>query len=345
MLSKTEQRILTSIKIASDDDPKHPEFPPNNPKFPATPTYRIKLPGFTNVWLKDESTNPTGTHKDRMAWEIVVTYREILLSKKAGLHRGPLPQMSLISSGSAAVAIQTMLNNYSLPALKIIIDYRTENAIINSLRKLGCEVFEIDLSRKLLTTQEILQITKNENGFDITSADALDPTTKFYDWLSYEVLNTSPEYCFIPFGTGNLYENILKINKKEVTAKKHDPRFKGKVQTLRACNFIGATTNSPTSKATKLYSPHLPFVHFSQQWIKLYRTAGYCGPRSDILTFQEKYLEQALKIAEENRITCEPSGIAGLALLLQLKNKLPSRAKILIINTGKCKYSLKLQDS
>lgn len=86
-LSKSEQKILESIKIASENNPKKPEFPSDNPKFPATPTYQIQVPGFTNVWLKDESVNPTGTHKDRMAWEMVVTYRDFLMAKERGYNR------------------------------------------------------------------------------------------------------------------------------------------------------------------------------------------------------------------------------------------------------------------
>lgn len=80
-LSKTEEGILKSIRVPSDK------------------------------WLKDESINPTGTHKDRMAWEIIVTYRDFLLAKKIGQIKGKLPHMSIISSGSAAIAIQTQLKN------------------------------------------------------------------------------------------------------------------------------------------------------------------------------------------------------------------------------------------
>src|SRR3990167_7014008 len=112
-LSLKEQKILNSIVVASENDPNKPEFPADNPKFPATPTYKIKVPGFSNVWLKDESFNPTGTHKDRMAWEIVVTYRDFLISKKQGQIKGHLPQMSIISSGSAAIAIQKQLRKYN----------------------------------------------------------------------------------------------------------------------------------------------------------------------------------------------------------------------------------------
>ena len=68
----------------------------------------------------------------------------------------------------------------------------------------------------------------------------------------------------------------------------------------------------------KLYSPHLPFVHFSEQWIELYKRAGYCGDKSEVKLVQEEYVDEAIKIAEENNIEHEPSGMAGLALLLQI---------------------------
>lgn len=336
--SKKEEKILKSIVVASENDPSKPEFPADKPKFPATPTYRIKVPGFSNTWLKDESCNPTGTHKDRMAWEIIVTYRDFLLAKKRGQTKGLLPAMSIISSGSAAIAIQTQLKKYGLPNLRVLVDFAINSKILQSIKEIGCETFLTDLSKKPLGWKEILNLTNNQRGFDITSSEALDPTTRFYDWLGYEVINSSPDYCFIPFGTGHLFENVLNINKREVSTCNHDPRFKGKVNMLRKCNFFGATTNDPRTKAEKLYSPHLPFVHYDEQWIRLYKSAGFCGPESNVFLIKEQYLDEAMKIAEEQKINCEPSGIAGLALLLQMKNKIPKDKKILIVNTGKTKY-------
>ncbi|MAE68814.1 hypothetical protein CL635_03345 [bacterium] len=338
-LSKREEQILKSIKVASENNPKKPEFPPEDPKFPATPTYKIKVPGFKNVWLKDESKNPTGTHKDRMAWEIVVTYREFLLAKKRGQFKGSLPQLSIITSGSAAFAIQSALHKYKLPNLKVLVDIQIDPDITRRLEEVGCEIYETDLTRKILEWEEILTLTYNPKGIDVTSEQALDPTIRFYDWMSYEILNSSPEYCFIPFGTGNLYENILNINKKEVKTENHDPRLKGSVETVRSCNFIGATTNSPRSKADKLYSPHLPFVHFNEQWIRTYKYSGLCGPESNVYIVREKYLDKALELAASQGVQCEPSGIAGLALLLQMQNRIPKNKKILIVNTGKIKWT------
>lgn len=337
-LSQREAKILRSIVVASENDPGKPEFPPDHPKFPATPTYRISLPGFSNVWLKDESYNPTGTHKDRMAWEMVVTYRDFLLAKHRDQIKGPLPQLSIISSGSAAIAIQTQLRKYLLPNLKVLTDSNTTSYVIEMMKLIGCEVFLTDLGKKPFDWQHILELTHNSRGFDITSSEALDPTTRFYDWLSYEIINSSPDWCFIPFGTGNLYENILNITKKEVSTHQHDPRFHGQVERLRNCNFIGATTSNPRSKAEKLYSPHLPFVHYDEQWIRLYRSAGFCGPRSNVHLIKEQYLDQAITLAEQLGIQAEPSGLGGFVMFLQMRRRIPAKAKILIVSTGKTKY-------
>ncbi len=337
-LTSPENIMLRSIQVASENDPSKPEFPPENPKFPATPTYKINVPGFTNIWLKDESVNPIGIHKDRMAWEMVVTYRDFLLAKKEGLYKDKLPQMSIITSGSAGFAIQTMFHKYNLPNLKCIVDIHLDEHIVHILESVGCEVYRTDLSRKPFHWKEILDISNNPNGIDITSNTALDPTVRFYDWMSYEILNSSPDYCFVPFGTGNLYENLLNINKKEVLSGIHDPRFSGDVNILKHCNFLGATINDPKSKADKLYSAHLPFVHFDEQWIRLYKLEGACGSESNVYVVHEKYIDLAMEIAKQNNIECEPSGIAGLALLLQMKHKIPKDKKILIVNTGKTKW-------
>ncbi len=336
-LTSTEKQILAGIPVGSENNPDRPEFPPEDPKFPATPTYQIQVPGFSNVWLKDESYNPTGTHKDRMAWEIVVTYRNFLLAKEGGQMNRPLPHMSIISSGSAAVAIQSMLRRFKLPNLKVLVDAHLDGGIITQLENLGCDVYKTDLSKRAYTWRDILALTNNQNGFDITSGTGLDPQTRFYDWLSYEIMNTSPDYCFVPFGTGTLYENILNRVRSEASSEISDPRFQGDLFKACSCNYFGATTSDPHSKAVKLYSSHLPFVQFDEQWISFYRLAGYCGPLSDVRQIQESYLEKAFSLANEQKIQCEPSGLAGLALMLQMENDLPRDAKILIVNTGKVK--------
>jgi len=339
VISKTEEKILKSIVVASKNNPNKPEFPPDNPHWPSTPIKQIILPSFTDVWVKDESVNPTGTHKDRMAWEMVVTYKQLLLSKKKGSIK-ELPHMSIISSGSAANAIQHMLRKYGLPNLKVLIDYSTDSKIKRALEKIGCELYETDLAARVLYTEDILKLTNNVGGIDITSDDSLGPFDVFYDWMSYDIINQNAYYVFVPYGTGHLYENIVNVAVKEIKSLLlHDKRFKGNVDKIKECNFIGATTNYPKSKADKLYSPHLPFVHFDTKWIKLAISRGYIGPQSSVYAVQERYINQAMEIAHKNKIKCEPSGISGLALIIQMKNRLPKNKKMLVVNTGNTKYS------
>ena len=71
--------------------------------------------------------------------------------------------------------------------------------------------------------------------------------------------------------------------------------------------------------------------------MRLYRSAGFCGPKSDVHITKEKFIDKALEIAEKQGINCEASGIAGLALMLQIKDSLPKNKKMLIINTGNTK--------
>jgi len=337
-LSKREEKILKSIVVPSENDPNKPEFPPENPKFPATPTYKIEVPGFSNVWLKDDSINRySGTHKDRLAWEVVILYRNFLLAKRRGQQKGPLPIFSIISAGSAAIAIGRMLKHYDLPRLKVLVDKHLNPKIYEAIKKSHCEVFKTDLSLKPYNSREILTLTRNKNGFDLTLNHGVGLEIGNYDWMSYEILNNSPDYCFIPFGTGIVFAKALEINKLEVGYAKHDPRFHGDVKILRNCNFMGATTNNPKSKADKLYAHHLPSPKIDENWLRFYIKSGFCGSKTGIYIVKERYLDEAMEIADSQGINCEPSGIAGLALMLQMKNKLPKNKKMLIVNTGKTK--------
>ena len=57
------------------------------------------------------------------------------------------------------------------------------------------------------------KVTENINGIDITYSQEFDSLkTIYYDWLSYEVLNQNPDWVFIQFGTGDLFNNIISTN-------------------------------------------------------------------------------------------------------------------------------------
>ena len=335
-LTAQESKILYLIQTGSENDPSHPEYPVAQPKFPATPTIKIDVPGFTNVWLKDESKNLTGTHKDRMAWELVMTYRDILLAKKNSTNGNPLPQMSVVTAGAEGIAIQTLFRRYGLPNVKCLVDRKTDEKIMNALQHLGCEVFVADVLKKNLSWKEILRLTKNTDGIDATFGEGLDPTTRFYDWLSYEILNEVPEYCFLPFFSGQLFENVLNIAKKEALSSTHDPRFSGDTRILQKCNFIAAALlRSDFPRA--FFAPHLIVDDLEKHWLRIYRLTGCCGADSGIFAVSDIFVKKAFEIARTNGIDCDFQSMTGLGLLLQHSEHIPKHAKILIVNAGKAK--------
>ena len=120
----------------------------------------------------------------------------------------------------------------------------TNKKLIRFLEKEDCKVFPIDLDKKELTSEQILKLTENEDGIDLTYSSEFEESRKvYYDWLSYEVLNQNPNWVFIPFGTGDLYKNIIIRNSKEMDKKVFSKRFFGDKKILTQCNFMGAASN------------------------------------------------------------------------------------------------------
>jgi threonine synthase len=101
---------------------------------------------------------------------------------------------------------------------------------------------------------------------------------------------------------------------------------------------MGATTRDANSSMDKLFSYYLPSLDDYQFYINSLIQNGRIGNLSGILEVDEAFTAEALEIAKNHNIRCEPSGIAGLALMLQMREELPRDEKMLIINTGSTIY-------
>ncbi len=254
----------------------------------------IELPKIGRAVLLDESVNPTGTHKDRMAESVLEFYLRILAAREAGNWNKPLPSLSIISSGSAALAVQTQLRKYGFPNLKVLYDRRhLDPNIEDQLTKIGCRMHSTDLSKKFIDSQTLLNLTDNKEGFVATSKKL---TSGCYNRITQRILHEiagggfyekdehgadrevtrmpwwpasafKPAVIVTPFGTGRLLEDIIEPCKAVVEAANADLDHSqqkagwhyvgGRYNTavLRQCSFIGATTINPKSRATKLYAP------------------------------------------------------------------------------------------
>lgn len=332
-------RIERYEREVSQNDISRPEFPVGNPAYPASPHYRLRYKHFKKIWIKDESFNPTGTHKDRMAWEVLRFYKEKLkvYLDHIDIYKAP-PSLSIISSGAAAIAIQNLFSSHSLqfPPLKVLVDHHLDDRTKKAMHRWGCHVYQTDLSKRKLNSVDVCALTDNEeNGIDITfnqGADLREYAANYYDWLSFEILNQNPDYCIVPVGSGGLLLSILKTLKNQLDGPYKDSRFFGIGEILRNCTFLGATCKSdhPRTIMDKLHAFHNRAIDLD---LSPYRHC--CNPNSRIVEVEDHYVEQALSIATKAHISSEPSGLAGLGLFIKLESSFPVDKKILIVNTGK----------
>jgi len=139
-----------------------------------------------------------------------------------------------------------------------------------------------------------------------------------------------------------LFINILNIVKKEYFngfLHNHDPRFFASVEKLKSCHFIAASTKNKDTQLDKLYSSFLPTFSEYENFIDELKSSSCVGKQTNIYYVEETFVDEAMKIAIDQNITFEPSGLAGLAFLLQMQDELPKDKKILIVNTGKTKQA------
>lgn len=293
-------------------------------KLPPFPQIKdIELNKFESIRIIDESFNQTGTHKDRMA---SMLYFYIKKNKN-------IKSLSILSSGSAALAIYDMIRRCSLNVdLNILIDpnkiERKYQELFSKIISPKVKLFEADLTSKKLNSQSILNLTKNPNGTDLTFWTGMgDFKYNLYRTLIETALEFEPDYCFIPFGSGDLYFNFIRnwisMNKKGNSKK---------------CHFLGATTSDKFSNCSKLYAP-FPFhaMHKTRKLLTSYREQELLSIRSNIYEINNESLKDAMEIAKDHNIECEHSGIGGLALFLEQRHMIKQNSKILIINTGRVK--------
>ncbi|WP_341501871.1 pyridoxal-phosphate dependent enzyme [Gallaecimonas sp. GXIMD4217] len=286
------------------------------------PTLRtLEHPEWGRLTLLDESRNHSGTHKDRMAIAIASAYQAMLV-------QNPALRLSIISSGSAAYAIQSLFNRLGMPPLKVLIDrLRPEAALLDDL---GCQVYRCDLGARMLTPSDILALTDNPAGIEVTSNMAIRPYESYYRDMVAELAHFGPGYIFVPFGTGHLYGSFLSCRA---------------FRDASAVHVIGGATQCPDSRADKLYAPFNPFCVVNDNFIKTKIALGEIGARSRVHGFSEAALDRALLLADELGLDVEPSALGGLAAMIDLhgQGQLPAAAHRLAVLTGKSAVYRQLQ--
>ena len=329
---------------------------PNTPsgnsawEWPETPTIIANLEsyGYGIVMIKDESKNPTETAKDRPAWEYAKLFRDfsrnLYLRKRAGELDGNIsgiliPQLSIITAGNAGIALARRFKQHWLPPPNLLVDRAAPQSIYDGLKGEYANVFAVDISARALTSEDIKQLTNNQGGIDITSLNIAQPQIEFYDWFAHEVFNKSPTHIFAPYGSGNLYENLLtwqEITARNAAARKRDRRLKVDPEKVVAMSILGSEPDNVMSSAAALTKSFAPFTLYHENDIKGARAFEFSGLLTGIYQVNEARITEAHELMSRFCKT-GPSGSAGMALYMQMFDNVAVKDndRPLIVNTGK----------
>ncbi len=339
------ERFADEIPCYNQDDPKNPEWKP-------TPVIELDLTdkGYGTVYIKDESntsSNPTGTIKDRAAWELATLFRDwarsLYLRKKqinGNIGSIAVPRFSMITAGNAGMAVSHAFERFRLPPMKLLVDASVTPERLKALKQLYTDIYLVDLNAKKLTPEQIKFLTNNQEGIDITSVMSLEPQAVFYDWHVHESFNQEPDEIYIPYGSGRLFENYLTWQQRTIrndANNRKDPRLKASPGKIASISILAAEPRKQNSIADKLTKRFNPFIAFEDQDIDALKTLAFTGENTKVYKISEEKIKQAYEILTSKGITAEPSACAGLALYLHRydEGKIDPGKKILVVNTGK----------
>ena len=245
------------------------------------------------------------------------------------------------------------------PNLKVIVHNKFSTVasdVKKALKKLNAEVINYAFEEKDFSPDRLRkELDMEEFDIDLTFIDEYSELWplrfEYYETLAAEILDQNPDYCFVPVGSGLLLENILHKAKDEIQAKGNGACFFAEAQKIKNCTFYGsrAAKSDTITLLDKLYAKYTePNIN-----LDLYK-GEYCNRKTAIVDVRDNYVRKAIKLTgisernlrlsrrneyqiNEHFVIAEPSGLAGLALFLQLEDSIPKDSKIVIVNYGRLK--------
>ena len=315
-----------------------------------TPLLQLRnLFGISNLFVKDESVNPTHTFKDRLANEML---KPIFKSIKNG-EKTEKTSFASISYGNTAMSLgyyckqlndqigKELVNAIAFmpPSLKHkVFGPDTTGRFINAsdvLQRISenCKIIEIDLNKKIYNDKTLEEIARSsgycfEKYIDVT--EGLDrPAYKniILEVIEYQ-LKDVPDYIIVPFGAGILCNEIIDyVNDRNLQTK-----------------VIPVSSGYSDTIAVMLYGPMWVYVDGLLKNGKSLSVQNQLDKKGRtrmpyyVYHIYDDEILCAINILKEKNISCEPSAASGFAILPRLKQISPefnpSKHSVLVINTG-----------
>lgn len=305
--------------------------------------------GIENLYLKDETINPTHTFKDRLAVEMLSPIIENINNGK---------KISRTTFGSISYGNTAFSMGYFCRQLNRLYGSEIVNAICfiprelrsrtigpdtsgkyllssEMLKKinLDCQLIEIDLNGKIFREKDLEKLARNfgycfENYVDVT--EGLNRVS--YEGIISEVIEQQlkqvPDYIIVPFGAGILCNEIKDYIQ--------DKKFNSVV--------IPVSSGDPNTIAQMLYGPiwvdSNELINSGKAYTKHDKVDKKGRNRIPYLVYNvsDGEILNVLPDLHKIGISAEPSAASGFAILNRLQRISPEfnpeKHNVLVINTG-----------
>lgn len=280
--------------------------------------------GFSRLYLKDDTLNPTGSLKDRASFLVAA------FARKFGISRVTVASTGNAASSMAGVGAAAGLR------VRIFIPASAPKAKMVQALQYGAEVTLIDGSYDRAFA-ESLAYTRDRGG--INRNTAYNPMTiEGKKTAALEIVSSlggAPDYIFVPTGDGVILSGIYK-GLKDLLALGRIDRMPAVVcvqaegsaaiaQAFTSGGFIGPFRCTTLADSISVGTPAGGLYALDH----LKRFGGACVTVSD-----EDIIEAQHCLARTTGLFAEPSSSAALAGFLKMMHDIPRSATVVLLITG-----------
>ena len=287
--------------------------------------------GLTNVFIKNECLNPTGSFKDRALSVCVTAAREL---KKEGI--------VVASSGNGAASASAYAARAGLEAA-ILVPESTPDAKVTQARMCGAKLTKVPGS---FTNSYKLAQKMAEEGYYNATTTFLNPyTMEGYKTIGFEIflqLGRVPDWIILPVGAGPILGGIHKafLELEKAGRSKGMPRLVAVqaencspiVKAFLAGSTVKAEDNASLTIASALADPLAGYEEDGDYTITCIKQSG----GSAVALNETEILQSARLLAELEGIYAEPGGAVSVlaAKKLLVSGEIKPADKVVFVVTG-----------
>ena len=279
---------------------------------------------FENLFIKDDTANPTGSLKDRASFMVAA------FARKHGIRR-----ITVASTGNAASSMAGVGAAAGI-GVRIYIPRSAPAAKRIQALQYGADVVLVDG-----TYDKAFDLALESSGDSETLCrnTAYNPLTiegkKSVSIEIFHQLGTVPDYVFVPTGDGVILSGVYKGFRDLV-----DQGFTAAVPTVVAVQAEGSSAITRALRAGD-FTPPVPSDTLADSISVDVPRGGYpalfnlkrYGGRSVTVT-DDQILEAQHRLARYSGLFAEPAGAASYAGFLKISGEIPSDAAAVLLVTG-----------